>query len=86
MNNEGYRDPTAEQAVRKVSREEVTRQRLISFCRSRPESFACDRCKFGAECSAFIRETGHVPYSFNPMELTESFLEEVIRVKPRRKT
>ena len=85
MNTEGYRDPTAEKAVRNVSRREITRMRLISYCRSRPDDFECGRCEYDAECSAFVKETGHAPNTCDPMELTEKFLGEVIRVKPRRR-
>ena len=81
MNNEGYKDPTAERAVSRVSRQEVTNRRLISHCRSRPLSYSCERCEFDAHCSAFIRETGHVPYTAEDELMTD----EVIKIKRRRK-
>ena len=76
-----YRDPTAALAISRVSRKEVTRRKLIEHCRSRPESYACDRCEYDKYCSVFIRETGHVPYTAEDDQMTD----EVISIKQRRR-
>ena len=86
MNREGYRAPTAEKAVKNVSGQEVTRRRLINHCRSRPESYACDRCEYDAHCSQFIRDTGHVPYTCEPGEMSKEFLNKVIQIKRRKRS
>ena len=85
MNREGYRDPTAERAVKNVSSREVTKGKLIRHCRSRPQSYSCDRCEFDVECGAFIRESGHVPYSMDLQSLSADYLEEVVIVKRKNR-
>ena len=85
MNREGYRDPTAEKAISRVSRSDVTRGQLIRYCRSRPQSFSCDLCGYDAECSAFVKDTGHVPYTMEPEDLGKEYLDEIIRVRKRRR-
>lgn len=85
MNGEGYRDPTADAAVRNVSRDAVTNGKLIRFCRARPTDCTCGGCKYWDHCNEFHRTNGHLPTSINPDEQSRMFLEEEIIIRKRRK-
>ena len=67
MNREGYKDPTAEAAIRNASRSErpVTKKELINACWGGKEK-GCLRCTYEDECDEFIRMTGHVPIYYHP--------------------
>lgn len=82
MNREGYKDPTAEAAIRNASRSErpVTKKELINACWNGNDK-GCLRCTYEEECDEFIRMTGHVPIYYQPGG--EQYTKEA--VIPRRK-
>ena len=84
MNREGYKDPTAETAIRNVTRNAVTNEKLIRFCRSRPSDCSCGGCKYWDYCNVFHAECGHLPINVDPDDQSRDFLEEEITIRKRR--
>ena len=80
MNKEGYRDPTAESAVRNASRAEkpMTRKQLIDACWNHGDK-GCGSCRYTDECHAFSIETGKVPRSFTRRDAEYSAVPEKMR-------
>lgn len=84
MNREGYKDPTAEAAIRNASRSErpVTKKDLINACWGGNEK-GCLRCNYAEECDEFIRMTGHVPIYYQ--KGSEQYTSEAVVPSKRRR-
>ena len=84
MNREGYKDPTAEAAIRNASRLErpVTKKELINACWN-GNAKGCLRCTYEDECDEFIQMTGHVPIYFQIG--SEQYTSEAVVPSKRRR-
>lgn len=67
-----------------MTKNAVTNEKLIRFCRSRPADCSCGGCRYWDYCNVFHAENGHLPVNVNPEEQSKVFLDKEIVIRKRR--